>query len=160
MDMDSMSLTNASWPSEWLPLIKLDATRCVGLYSGALWIGDQVAPRRRIDSENSPGLLSLLERPYANVSAEVSARESELGLQPGALVDRLQLTGIPVSAARTGMPYWIGLALDWMSEMPPADVDIATLEQLSREPQVPQPLRHRAGHLARAIVRTRHAESD
>ena len=57
----------------WLRILRLDSGSWLGLVGTSLYIGDELAPKRRLDAEVPTGLLPCLERSYEDVTAELQA---------------------------------------------------------------------------------------
>lgn len=121
----------------------------LGLSNETFYVGDQSDPKREMDPANPIGLLPCLDRPRDAVLAEITERELYLSLPSGSLAERVPLGAIPQAAIATRIAYWVQLALDWLSDMPTADVDSSLLEEPIHATWATQRARHRARRLIR-----------
>jgi hypothetical protein len=109
-----------------------------------MYVGDRNEPKRKVDQGNPIGLLQCLERPYEVVREELKAREAELQMPPGSLIELVPLKMIPAAAVESQMDYWLEHALVWLSAMPVDDVDDVLLVRIQDAPWATQRARHQA----------------
>lgn len=137
---------------EWLRILRVDDHSWLGRRGGILEIGDERGPKRVLDAWEPIPLLPLLERPYQDVLAEVREYDRASSVPAESLRRQIPWARIPHAAASTKMDYWIQLALDWLSEMDTAEVDLQLVQHLASSTWATQRARHRARALVKRIA--------
>ena len=143
-----MSCTEVVGSGSWVGILQLSTDVWLGSLAGRLYVGTADGPKSEIDESSPIGLLPCLERRYDDVITEIRAREIELSLSSGSLVEKVPLNAIPRVAVDSRLDYWVQLALDWLADMPIDAAESELLAELAREPWATQRARHRARSLS------------
>lgn len=94
-----------------------------------------------------------LQRTYNEVVDELRAREVELSLPPGSLVEKVPLDAIPWVGVEFEREFWASHALAWLESRTIDAAGIARLNKLSNARSVSQRTRHRAKALGKRASR-------
>lgn len=118
---------------------------------GEVLIGSSGRAPCRVGPKGLVYLLPLLEREYGVLVDELSRREDELGVPPGSLAVGLALDALPFVALAMRSDYWVGLALNWISDMRIGRYR-ELLSEVASVDWVSQRNRHHARRLLRDVV--------
>lgn len=144
-----MSYTESKNSTSWVWILNIADNNWLGIAEGVLYVGDHAGPKRELDTLNPVGLLPCLERSFLAVSKEIEEREVELFLPRGDLSQRVPLDLLPATAVESQIDYWVLLALDWLFEMDPNNIDLKLLEIIRTAKWTSQESKHRAMKLHR-----------
>lgn len=115
-----MAMTVSDSKGDWHPVLQISSDAWLGFKGqdrSSLWIGDFRQERREVQPANPTGLLSLLERPYSVILAEIEFAESNAAPNSLSILSRLIPHAVVAAALRSKSDYWVSLALAWLDDV-------------------------------------------
>ena len=146
----------------WLPVIKIDGDTWYGLSEDGRWVAGSEDENVRLveisGHEPAVPLLACLEHSRSEIESLVAAGCQFVGL-PAAVVDTFPFEAGVTCGLMSSSDYWIGLAIEWLQDMPINDKMAKILSGVVKSKGVSQKNRHRAAQLFKQLI-SKHREEN
>lgn len=146
----------------WLPVIKINGDTWYGLSEDGRWVAGSEDENVRLveisGHEPAVPLLACLEHSRSEIESLVAAGCQFVGL-PAAVVDTFPFEAGVTCGLMSSSDYWIGLAIEWLQDMPINDRMAKILSGVVKSKGVSQKNRHRAARLFKQLI-SKHREEN